>query len=538
MRLSGTTRVLNFLLFGLVFLSSESIAQSPEIERAIRKKLKKEQSTQGFKSKKKYANGQVMYKGKYYDCPVEVQGVWHLEYVKVGKWVYYYANGQIDRIENYNKPESCYDGIYRHGKWEYNNEEGITYLEEFYENDTLISKEIEIFSRKRLQGKIVFSKDKVDTINYLQEPHSGNLVKNGQFETFYYKPITIENTGYSPAEELIPDWKSPDNGTPDYYSKIRLVKDVPDHISPSASLTDNSGYMGMILYHDPSSQYLLYSEHLQTRLKEKLVKEQSYCVKLDILLSRNAGYYIDQFGVLLTPNPVKSSENTFECIDQNIINYTKVLNNREHWIRLCSSYISSGTEKYLTIGNFQKEGAINKIAIQPYQKSSLDINESAYYLIDNVELIPVSSQMKCECDEVVIPILGRQKVVQTFDELELTNLEIGDELILDKVQFEFNQFDILESAIEELNKLKNLLRTNIRISIMISGHTDNTGSDEFNLNLSEKRARSVSEWLIINEISSDRIKYRGLGSSKPLVQNTSNKNRAINRRVEFQILKN
>ncbi|MFT7033147.1 MAG: OOP family OmpA-OmpF porin [Cyclobacteriaceae bacterium] len=529
---------LKLLLFVLVFLSYESIAQSPEIERALRKKLKKEQSIQTSKSKKKYANGQVMYKGKYYDCPVEVQRAWYLEYVKVGKWVYYHPNGEIERVENYNKPKSCYDGVYRHGKWEYKNQQGITYLEEFYENDTLVSKEIEVYSRGGLERKLIFNLGVLDTVYYQIDAVSVNLVKNPGFETFKSKPISIVNTGHSSAEDLVADWTSPDSVTPDYYSEIRYVKDVPNHISSRVESRGSNVYMGIILYHNPSSQYLLYSEHLQTRLKEKLVKGQTYCVKLDILLSQNAGYYIDQFGALLADSAAKMTANSVDCTTDCLIEFNKTLDNRDKWERLCSWFVSDGTERHLTIGNFQKEEEINKVAIRPYQKSSLDINESAYYLIDNVEVISVSSPMKCECDEVVIPILGRQKVVQTFDELELTNLEIGNEIILNNVQLKFNQFEVLNAATEELNRLKNLLRTYIRISIMIGGHTDNIGSDEFNLDLSEKRAKAVSEWLIMNEISSDRLKYRGFGSSKPLVENSSDKNRAINRRVEFRIFEN
>lgn len=85
MRLSIKTQTMNLLLLAFMLLTYGSIAQSPEIERVLRKKLKKELSAQTFRSKKKYANGQVVYKGKYYDCPIKVQGVWHLEYVKVGK---------------------------------------------------------------------------------------------------------------------------------------------------------------------------------------------------------------------------------------------------------------------------------------------------------------------------------------------------------------------------------------------------------------------------------------------------------------------
>jgi outer membrane protein OmpA-like peptidoglycan-associated protein len=68
------------------------------------------------------------------------------------------------------------------------------------------------------------------------------------------------------------------------------------------------------------------------------------------------------------------------------------------------------------------------------------------------------------------------------------------------------------------------------------GHTDNIGADDYNYNLSVSRAKAVVDWLIENGIDSKRLKSEGYGSKMPIVDNNTDSNRAINRRVEFKIL--
>jgi outer membrane protein OmpA-like peptidoglycan-associated protein len=72
----------------------------------------------------------------------------------------------------------------------------------------------------------------------------------------------------------------------------------------------------------------------------------------------------------------------------------------------------------------------------------------------------------------------------------------------------------------------------------MSAHTDNKGSDEYNFKLSDDRARSVREYIISKGIPASRIISQGYGETKPEVDNDTDENRQLNRRVEFKILKN
>ena len=70
----------------------------------------------------------------------------------------------------------------------------------------------------------------------------------------------------------------------------------------------------------------------------------------------------------------------------------------------------------------------------------------------------------------------------------------------------------------------------------IDGHTDDVGSDAYNLKLSEARARAVANWLIADGIDGERLAVRGFGNTRLKAPNDSEANRALNRRIEFHRL--
>jgi outer membrane protein OmpA-like peptidoglycan-associated protein len=70
----------------------------------------------------------------------------------------------------------------------------------------------------------------------------------------------------------------------------------------------------------------------------------------------------------------------------------------------------------------------------------------------------------------------------------------------------------------------------------IGGYTDSTGSEQYNMALSEKRALSVVNYLIKRGISSDRLKFKGYGNTSPLGDNVTSEGRKLNRRTEAKIV--
>jgi outer membrane protein OmpA-like peptidoglycan-associated protein/tetratricopeptide (TPR) repeat protein len=103
------------------------------------------------------------------------------------------------------------------------------------------------------------------------------------------------------------------------------------------------------------------------------------------------------------------------------------------------------------------------------------------------------------------------------------------------VFFETNAATLLSNSNVELNALVNYLQASPKATILIEGHTDNTGLAANNLLLSSKRAESIAQYLMNKGILSSRITTKGLGDSKPIADNNTEKGRAQNRRTSFTI---
>ena len=119
----------------------------------------------------------------------------------------------------------------------------------------------------------------------------------------------------------------------------------------------------------------------------------------------------------------------------------------------------------------------------------------------------------------------------------LTPIQEGALLTLNNITFESNSAELKNTSFAELDRVIDLMHQNPTVLIEIAAHTDDVGSDEYNLKLSEKRAESAIGYLNKKGIVDKRFEAKGYGKSKPLAPNDSEENRAINRRVELIILK-
>ncbi|MBT1706462.1 OmpA family protein [Fulvivirgaceae bacterium PWU20] len=116
---------------------------------------------------------------------------------------------------------------------------------------------------------------------------------------------------------------------------------------------------------------------------------------------------------------------------------------------------------------------------------------------------------------------------------------IESKIAFQSLEFENGKADILPSMHSDLDKLANFLIDHPRLKLNISGHTDRQGSEDSNLRLSQARADAIRAYLMyMFKIDPDRIEAQGFGSSKPLIEEHTDEDRKLNRRVEFNITKN
>jgi OmpA-OmpF porin, OOP family len=106
--------------------------------------------------------------------------------------------------------------------------------------------------------------------------------------------------------------------------------------------------------------------------------------------------------------------------------------------------------------------------------------------------------------------------------------------ITQQIQFEFNKAVIKPGiSYRILDEVVGVLTDNPKISLEVQGHTDNVGADAYNMHLSQTRADAVRAYLVTHGVAPDRLVSKGYGFHQPLVPNSSDANRALNRRVQF-----
>ena len=117
----------------------------------------------------------------------------------------------------------------------------------------------------------------------------------------------------------------------------------------------------------------------------------------------------------------------------------------------------------------------------------------------------------------------------------LTRIASGNSITLNNLYFDYDSDKILPNSYAEIQRLMLFLKQNKNIKIKIVGHTDNQGSNAYNLDLSRRRAEALMNALIQKGISADRLIAEGKGSTQPITTNDTEEGRAQNRRVEVII---
>ncbi len=339
-----------------------------------------------------------------------------------------------------------------------------------------------------------------------------NLVRNPSFEKrgfFFFSFLR-------PLKDL-KKWTAPGRGSSDYFSY------------GIGKLNAHSGQCFVAIgtfYDGPLNQ-----EYLQSKLLKKLTANQEYCITIFVRRSndKDLSYALNQLEVALTAHKLRShNKKIIKVADYIVMSNGKELTETQKWIQIKSTFIAKGNENFITIGKFDEN--LKLIPILNKKGKQQGKFKSAYYYIDDICLTEViNPNKKCNCYE------NESYPKDTFI-LPPNPYKTDKSIILRTINFKIDDSYLEEGSFEELNKLAGTLNSHLSTYIQISGHTDSSGNEIHNIELSEKRAKSVADYLISKGVDADRIQFKGFGSSSPLVTNTSEENRKVNRRVEIKIV--
>ncbi|HEY0743358.1 MAG TPA: OmpA family protein [Chryseosolibacter sp.] len=124
-----------------------------------------------------------------------------------------------------------------------------------------------------------------------------------------------------------------------------------------------------------------------------------------------------------------------------------------------------------------------------------------------------------------------------LDPIQVATVQENITINLNNVFFDFDQSILKPESFPELDRIVALMKEKTGMQIEITGHTDSTGPEAYNMGLSERRARSVVKYLTGKDVSAERISTKFFGETKPVDTNETKEGRKRNRRVEFTILK-
>jgi outer membrane protein OmpA-like peptidoglycan-associated protein len=336
-----------------------------------------------------------------------------------------------------------------------------------------------------------------------------NLVPNFSFEKFSECP---DGCSIIPKSYFVDDWIMATLGTPDYFNACSNKSGVPNNWVGKLYAKSGNGYAGLIagMYINGNGNLEEKREYIEASLKSKLIKDIFYYLGFSTSLAGNSPVAINGLGMFLSDtlvDIVKSIEH-LPFTPQLLNRENKIISEQHKWTELGTIYKAKGNEQFIIIGNFQPD---DETSMKPVNsRGSLNCS---YYLIDDVFVLPLA-------DIQNLQTIRNNKPKEKKAEVVIINFGFDSFLIND-----FNKLRLDSLKLEILNN-------NIS-TIEISGFTDNIGSENYNLGLSEKRANTVAVYL--KSFGGNKIIIKGFGKKNPVADNTSEKSRGLNRRVEIRL---
>ncbi len=342
----------------------------------------------------------------------------------------------------------------------------------------------------------------------------GNIVPNPGFERFSSPPVGWSYNG-SYFGEVVKYWFSATSASPDVYGPgVRIPMDWAEKGFGKEKAHGGKSMAGLTLFGCTNGKPHC-REYIEIQLAEPLVIGQAYYVEFWVTqLSKSL--QINNIGAYFSITEVKRPTAEILLRDAQIKAVNIVAAPGGKWVKIGGQFVAKYEAEYLLIGNFYDD--YNTLSVAPLK----DCFNYGYYYIDDilVKKIPPMLPVPVKADD-----LSRQK------------LEPGKSILLKNIYFEFDKDELMPRSYVELQNLLKILRENPKISIEIAGHTDALGDDNYNIELSRRRAESVVRFLTDNKIPKTRLSARGVGERKPISTNDTGDGRAQNRRVEFMVLK-
>ncbi len=376
--------------------------------------------------------------------------------------------------------------------------------------------------------------------------HAQNLVQRLQHDTM---PNLVPNPGFEEVkkvqcgwtqqarkfnDDVMIGWNSPTETTPDHFTMKADPKcwSHPGRRTNGKASPHAGDAMAGIKVWGKGNTPTYWHEYLQVQLPVPLEAGVRYIAEVRAMRANFSGEASNNIGIVVTDLPVRSTDNLPLYITP-VVNEEQVID-KKGWHKVQGVFEARGTERYVLIGNFYGDEATLHIQQQ-------DGERGAYYFIDdvNIRVAPAGTALTAAPKASVPP--PPKKRVEDHASTKAVDLyqvepEVDKRIRLDNIGFEFGKATLTPESSAELEKLAHLMIDYPRMRIEIEGHTDDVGSDAFNLTLSNDRAKAVVDHLAERKVEAGRMSWKGYGETRPMVPNKDDAARGLNRRVEFRVV--
>jgi outer membrane protein OmpA-like peptidoglycan-associated protein len=298
-----------------------------------------------------------------------------------------------------------------------------------------------------------------------------------------------------------------------------------------------SHFVALIAGHSKKPFYRSFvRSRLLCALRKGQVYQLSFFVKSRHGILDSIGVYFSDYDFLFEKQPYKKLNASSYLTDA-----MQRTSGDTNWQKIVTNYKAKGGETFISFGNFSK--------LDVTGATGIDRENNFFVLFDDVALTAIDANEKLCADwqatadgiylqderhEYLARLIKMNRTIpQKQWQATPTYITRIDTLVLPDVMFATNSFSLGKQAKILLDSLK-MVCANLSIdSIVVEGHTDNTGMVNYNESLSQNRASAVSDYLMPN--ISNKIVARGLGSRQPVAGNGTPEERQQNRRVEIYL---
>ena len=366
-------------------------------------------------------------------------------------------------------------------------------------------------------------------ICFLSLVNAQNLVPNNSFEEIE-KCLVYE----IPYKFHMKNWWTPNKGTPDIFSANCITKfNMPKNYGGKSYPAHGEAYVGIVVYSAEKNQNpkdstdFNYAEYLQTKLKQKLVKDSVYRVSFFYQLGTNSRYSSSGLGVHFSRKKIKSNTNFLD------IEANASVQHNDHptgnWLYFTYDYTATGKEQILTIGRFgsTKGKQIKNIAPNTHW---FEKNNAAIYFIDyvDVKLWHKRDTFEFLCVEAL------NKKLNILDTLQVDSTA---KFIINNDFFdtETNQF-ILNEDSNDLKNLSSWLAKDSLYTIEISTHIFTDENSPKTYLQSKLRNDAFTNYLLQNGVSPKQIKNKIYTNQQPIITLKNQYYNDFNTRLQLRFL--